>query len=88
MDIVIVRILITISFSSMAQKGNSVKAFKAVSFALCYQSKHLVNFVSGIFFPVLAAQRSLWEVSDNEFQLTGMRSKEKVLACYIFCFRM
>jgi len=71
-----------------AQKGNSVKAFKAKSFTLCYQSKHLVHFVSGIFFPAFVVKGSLRKVSDNEYQLTDMRSKEKVLEFCIFCFRM
>lgn len=44
--------------------------------------------VSGVFLPRLVVKRNLWKVSDNEYQLTDMRSKEKVQAFYIFCFRM
>lgn len=47
-----------------------------------------MHLVSGVFLPAFVVKRNHWKVGDNEYQLTDRRSKEKVLACYIFCFGM
>lgn len=89
MGIEILRVLSTASFSCMVhKKAIQWKLLKLYPSLCVTRASVLCIFVSGFFFPVLVVKRNLWKVSDNEYQLTDMRSKEKVLSVYAFCFRM